>query len=228
MNFNTEDIINLIKNSKKKTTVIAIIKGTINKSLRNFSYGDLNIVIDDYEKVKEVVERYDVKDYFFLTNHKNSAIPLLNYENVNARIEPGATIRDKVIIKDNAIIMMGAIINIGAVIGKRTMIDMNTVIGGRAIIGDDCHIGAGAVVAGVIEPISEKPVVIGNNVTIGANAVVLEGVEIGDGAVVGACSVVTKDVDSNTVVVGSPAREIKKRSDVEADKVDIVNNLREL
>ena len=55
-----------------------------------------------------------------------------------------------------------------------------------------------------------KPVVIGKNVWIGSNSIILQGVTIGDGAIVGAGSVVTKDVPANTVVVGNPARVIKK------------------
>jgi len=49
---------------------------------------------------------------------------------------------------------------------------------------------------------------IGNNVFLGANAVVLAGVKIGDGAIIGAGSVVTKDVESHTVVAGNPAKKI--------------------
>ena len=49
---------------------------------------------------------------------RNSALPLLDIKKVNARIEPGAIIRDRVEIGDGAVIMMGAIINIGAVIGE--------------------------------------------------------------------------------------------------------------
>ena len=45
------------------------------------------------------------------------------------------------------------------------------------------HVGAGAVLAGVIEP-SASPVVIDDNVLIGANAVILEGVHVGEGAIV--------------------------------------------
>ena len=46
------------------------------------------------------------------------------------------------------------------------------------------HVGAGAVLAGVIEPPSASPVVIDDNVLIGANAVILEGVHVGEGAIV--------------------------------------------
>ena len=53
------------------------------------------------------------------------------------------------------------------------------------------------------------PVKIGNGVWIGAHATILSGVTIGDGAVVAAGAVVTKDVHSNTVVVGVTAKIIK-------------------
>ncbi len=57
--------------------------------------------------------------------------------------------------------------------------------------------------------------VIGNDVWIGQNAVILPGVHIGDGAIIGADAVVGKDVAPYSVVVGNPAREIRKRFDDE-------------
>jgi virginiamycin A acetyltransferase len=57
--------------------------------------------------------------------------------------------------------------------------------------------------------------VIGNDVWIGQNAVILPGVRIGDGAIIGANSVVGSDVDPYTVVVGNPARPVRKRFDDE-------------
>lgn len=56
-----------------------------------------------------------------------------------------------------------------------------------------------------------KGIVIEDNVWIGANATVLDGVHIGSGAVVGAGAVVSRDVKANIVVVGIPAKEIRKR-----------------
>jgi virginiamycin A acetyltransferase len=53
--------------------------------------------------------------------------------------------------------------------------------------------------------------VIGNDVWIGQNAVILPGVHIGDGAIIGANSVVGSDVDPYTIVVGNPARALRKR-----------------
>ena len=122
--------------------------------------------------------------------------------------------------------MMGAVINIGAEIGEGTMVDMNAVIGARGQLGKRVHLGAGAVVAGVLEPPSKEPCQIGDDALIGANAVILEGVKIGAGAVVAAGSVVTEDVPAGVVVAGSPARIIKNVDDKTKDKTQILDDLR--
>jgi acetyltransferase-like isoleucine patch superfamily enzyme len=57
----------------------------------------------------------------------------------------------------------------------------------------------------------EKPTVIGSDVWIGANSVVKQGVSIGNGAIIGAGSVVTKDVEPYSIVVGIPARHLRYR-----------------
>ena len=54
---------------------------------------------------------------------------------------------------------------------------------------------------------------IGNNVFIGAGSIILPGVTIGDNVVVGAGSVVSKDISSNSLAVGNPARIIKTLDD---------------
>lgn len=51
-------------------------------------------------------------------------------------------------------------------------------------------------------------IVIGNNCFIGHGAIILPGVTIGDNVIVGTCAIVTKDVPSNSVVAGVPARTI--------------------
>ena len=60
---------------------------------------------------------------------------------------------------------------------------------------------------------TKGPVVIGNDVWIGQDAFILSGVTIGDGAVIGARCVVAKNVAPYSIVVGNPAREIRKRFD---------------
>ena len=52
-------------------------------------------------------------------------------------------------------------------------------------------------------------IIVGNNVFIGANVTILPGIKIGNNVVIGACSVVTKDIPDNCVVVGTPAKAIE-------------------
>ncbi|HTE01138.1 MAG TPA: CatB-related O-acetyltransferase [Mucilaginibacter sp.] len=59
--------------------------------------------------------------------------------------------------------------------------------------------------------VSKGPIVISDDVWIGSNSVILSGVTIGRGAVIGAGSIVTKDVESYTIVAGNPAKTIRKR-----------------
>jgi tetrahydrodipicolinate N-acetyltransferase len=232
----TMEIINFIKNSKKMTPVKAYYKGKLQtgmtkEHLKIFDFGENGGIIFGFvdevsallEENKASIEYYEIEN-----DRRNSAIPLLDLKNINARIEPGAIIRDKVTIHDNAVIMMGAVINIGAVIGEGTMIDMNATLGGRVQVGKMCHVGAGAVLAGVIEPPSAQPVIIEDHVMIGANAVVLEGVRVGEGAVIAAGAVVIHDVAPNTVVAGVPARVIKLVDDKTRAKTEIIEGLRNL
>lgn len=54
-----------------------------------------------------------------------------------------------------------------------------------------------------------QKITIKKNAWIGANVTILPGVIVGENAVIGACSVVTKDVPDNAVVVGNPAKVVK-------------------
>lgn len=57
----------------------------------------------------------------------------------------------------------------------------------------------------------DKKIIIGNNVWIGMKSIIIKGVKVGDGAIIAAGSVVTKDVPSNAIVGGNPAKIIKYR-----------------
>ncbi|MCM3568736.1 2,3,4,5-tetrahydropyridine-2,6-dicarboxylate N-acetyltransferase [Neobacillus mesonae] len=229
------EIISFIQNSKKSTPVKVYVKGDLEgidfgSNSKSFINGTTGVVFGEWSEIEASLEtnKGKIEDYVVESDRRNSAIPLLDTKHINARIEPGVTIRDQVEIGDNAVIMMGAVINIGAVIGEKTMIDMGVVLGGRATVGKNCHIGAGTVLAGVIEPPSAKPVIVEDDVVIGANAVVLEGVTIGKGAVVAAGAVVTQDVEPNTVVAGMPARKIKDIDDKTKSKTEIMQELRQI
>jgi tetrahydrodipicolinate N-acetyltransferase len=232
---NTMEIIQFIRDSKKKTPVKVYVKGNLEaidfgSAIQSFVSGKSGVLFGEWSDIGALLEEHkaNIEDYVVEADRRNSAIPLLDLKPINARIEPGAVIRDKVHIGDNAVIMMGALINIGASVGDGTMIDMNAILGGRAQVGKMCHIGAGAVVAGVIEPPSAQPCVIEDDVLVGANAVILEGVRIGQGAVVAAGAIVTQDVEPFTVVAGAPARVIKKVDDKTKSKTEILADLRKL
>ena len=112
----------------------------------------------------------------------------------------------------------------GSKIGSRCKISSHTFICSGVTIGNGCFIGHGVMFINDNYPrsITEKgkmegeddwfgryvQTIVGNNVSIGSNATILGGVTIGDGALIGAGAVVTKDVPSETVVAGNPARII--------------------
>jgi tetrahydrodipicolinate N-acetyltransferase len=232
-----QQIRDLIANARKRTPVTAwvrhdgVLDPPADDDLKVFPTGaGSTVLIGEWDRVRGVLEEAagHVRYVHIDNDRRNSAVPLLDLRNVNARIEPGAVIRDLVDIGDRVIVMMGAVINIGAVIGARTMIDMNVVVGARAIVGANCHIGAGAVLAGVLEPPSAAPVVIEDDVLVGANAVVLEGCRVGKGSVVAAGAVVIHDVPAGVVVAGQPARLIKDVDARTKDRTALLKELRRL
>lgn len=108
-------------------------------------------------------------------------------------------------------------------IGKQTFINMNVTIldGAPVTIGNNVLIGPGTGIFTASHPMDYRErrkwivecrkITIEDDVWIGGNVTILPGVTIGARAVVGSGAVVTKDVASDTVVVGNPAREIESR-----------------
>ena len=212
---NAQEIIERIRTAEKKTPVKVYLTEKAPIDFPNatvFPCGETKLVFGDWKDIQPVLDanKDNIAQLVIENDSRNSAIPLLDKKNINARIEPGAILREQVEIGDNAVIMMGA------------------VLGGRAIVGKNCHIGAGTVLAGVVEPASAVPVIIEDDVVIGANAVVLEGCRVGKGAVVAAGAVVVSDVEPNTVVAGIPAKVLKGKDGKTAEKTALVDALREL
>ena len=106
-----------------------------------------------------------------------------------------------------------------ATIGKRCTINRGVTVRPEVVIGDDVQIGAFSMLMTDDHEISESrrragkffvnPITVENGVWIGTNATILGGVTIGYGSIVAAGAVVTKDVPSNTIVAGVPAKVIR-------------------
>jgi len=105
-------------------------------------------------------------------------------------------------INQGSMILAKSIIQPGVVIGIHTIVNTGAIIEHDSIVGDFVHVGPGAVLCGDTK--------IGVGTIIGANATILPGVSIGEWAVVGAGAVVLKDVESEKIVAGNPAKIIKE------------------
>jgi bifunctional UDP-N-acetylglucosamine pyrophosphorylase/glucosamine-1-phosphate N-acetyltransferase len=81
---------------------------------------------------------------------------------------------------------------------------------GDAQIGPDVNIGAGTITCNFGIDGKKNPTEIGEGAFIGSDTMLVAPVKIGAGAVTGSGSVVTKDVPPDTLVVGVPARAIRK------------------
>ena len=99
----------------------------------------------------------------------------------------------------------------GSIIGDNTRISSHCFVCEGVSIGKDCFIGHGVMFTNDIFSDSDshtnwkmKPTIVGDRVRIGSNATILP-VNIGNDVIIGAGSVVTKDVPSNTTIKGNPA-----------------------
>ena len=104
----------------------------------------------------------------------------------------------------------GIEIHPGATIGRRFVIDhgMGVVIGETTVIGDDVLIYHGVTLGGKENIRSKRHPTIGNNVMIGAESILLGNITVGDNVQIGAGSVITRDVPSDSVLVGGRLRKL--------------------
>lgn len=74
--------------------------------------------------------------------------------------------------------MPPAYANVGAHIGSNTMLE--SLAGSCCQVGENCHISAGAVIGGVLDPIEATPVIIGDNVLMGEGSGITQGARAGN------------------------------------------------
>ena len=115
----------------------------------------------------------------------------------------GVDIGDNVEIGANTCITRGTLGN--------TIIEDNVKIDNLVHIAHNCHIKEGAFIIACAEV--SGGVVVGKNAWIAPNAAISQQVRIGSGALVGLGAVVTKDVEDETIVIGNPAKFLRRTTD---------------
>lgn len=115
------------------------------------------------------------------------------------------------LISEHAKRKTGIEIHPGAKIGKNLFIDHGNgvVIGETAIIGDNVVMFHGVTLGGIENIKGKRHPTIKDNVYIGCGAKILGNIIIGENAKIGASSVVLKDVNPNSTVIGIPGKKIK-------------------
>lgn len=140
----------------------------------------------------------------------------------NVKIWHFAYVGDKTIIGDNVMIGSLAHIDYNVKIGNNTRIEGAVYIPPLTVIGNNVFIAPGATFTNDPYPMSPKMigVTVEDGAIIAARAVIKPGVSIGRNAVIGMGAVVTKDVPSETVVIGNPARVKYTRKEYDEKKTN--------
>ncbi|MFN9547639.1 MAG: serine O-acetyltransferase [Cyanobacteriota bacterium] len=107
-------------------------------------------------------------------------------------------------------LLTGVEIHPGAVIGHGVFIDhgMGVVIGETSVIGDNCLLYQGVTLGGTGKQEGKRHPTLRDNVVVGAGAKVLGAITVGSNTRIGAGSVVLRDVDADSTVVGVPGRVV--------------------
>ena len=96
----------------------------------------------------------------------------------------------------------GSVVHFRATVGDYCILNTGSILEHDSKLGNGVHMMPGSVVGG--------NTVIGDFVSVGLNATILPQLKIGEGAIIGAGAVVTKNVNKNEVVIGNPAKVMKK------------------
>lgn len=124
-------------------------------------------------------------------------------------------IRENCQIGPGSIIGSSTVLDSGVVIGKNVRIQSNNFIPPKIVLGDNIFLGPGVRFANDLYPVSSRLIttIVEDNAIIGIGAIILAGITIGEGAVIAAGSIITKDVPSGHVMMGTPARCIMTREE---------------
>lgn len=132
------------------------------------------------------------------------------------RIWQFAVVLKDAIVGNDCNICAHTLIEDGVIIGDRVTVKSGVFLWSGLEVENDVFIGPNVTFCNDKYPRSKQypqvyeKTIIKRNASIGANATVLPGIIIGEGAMIGAGSVVTKNVEPFTLVVGNPAKFIRR------------------
>jgi len=172
---------------------MAIDKWLVNKLMKLFLRRYATTIIDTIVDVRQMAEN----NYHRETKSKMKAC------GSNVKLRPGV----RVYFPENV------------VLGDHIVLNYDTIVMGQGgvTIGDFCVLGPKSMLVTVTHQAETlyygnavyQPITLATNVWIGAGAILLPGISVGENSVVGAGSVVTRDVEPNSVVAGVPAKKLK-------------------
>lgn len=117
-------------------------------------------------------------------------------------VHPDALVSPSAVLGEGIVIMAGAIINAAARIGDDVIINTGAIVEHDCVVGSHVHVAPASCMGG--------GVTIGERAHIGLGASLLPRVRIGERVVIGAGAVVTRDIPSDSVAMGVPARCAEK------------------
>jgi sugar O-acyltransferase (sialic acid O-acetyltransferase NeuD family) len=117
-------------------------------------------------------------------------------------IHPTASVSRMAVVGRGTVIFQNATITSNAIIGNHVYILPNSVISHDDVIGDYTSIAGGVCMSG--------GVMVGHSCYLGTNSSIIGNIKIGNYCLVGMGSVVLDSIDDDQVVVGSPARYLRK------------------
>lgn len=119
-------------------------------------------------------------------------------------VHPQAWVDTSAQLGDGCQVMALAAVGVEAALGRQCIINTSASVDHECRLGDGVHVMPGATLAGCVT--------LGDYVMVGSNATILPRIHVGNAAFIGAGAVVTRDVGEGEVVVGNPARMIRRVS----------------
>jgi len=165
------------------------------------------LMYEQETSVDDVVRNYD--ELIVAVGNNDARLKIsLNYAKKGIKlatiIHEKATVSESAIIGEGTVVFANAVINPLATIGKCCIINTGAIVEHDCIIKDGVHISPNAAMGGTV--------FIGEKTWICIGSSIIDNTKIGNNSIIGAGSVVIKDIPSNVLAVGVPAK-IKKRYD---------------